>query len=81
MDTETILKAAKETKLIVTAEEHSVVGGLGSAISEYLSEEYPTKIKKVGIYDKFGQSGTGNELLEKYELTAKKIIEVVKGNL
>ena len=81
LDTETILKAAKETKLIVTAEEHSVVGGLGSAISEYLSEEYPTKIKKVGIYDRFGQSGTGNELLEKYELTAKKIIEVVKGNL
>ena len=81
LDTETILKAAKETKLIITAEEHSVVGGLGSAISEYLSEEYPTKIKKVGIYDKFGQSGTGNELLEKYELTAKKIIEVVKGNL
>ena len=80
LDTETILKAAKETKLIITAEEHSVVGGLGSAISEYLSEEYPTKIKKVGIYDKFGQSGTGNELLEKYELTAKKIIEVVKSN-
>ncbi len=80
LDTDTILKAAKETKLIVTAEEHSVVGGLGSAISEYLSEEYPTKIKKVGIYDRFGQSGTGNELLEKYELTAKKIIEVVKSN-
>ena len=81
LDTETILKAAKETKLIVTAEEHSVVGGLGSAISEYLSEEYPTKIKKVGIYDKFGQSGEGSELLEKYELTAKKIIEVVKKNI
>ena len=72
---------AKETKLMVTAEEHSVVGGLGSAISEYLSEEYPTKIKKVGIYDRFGQSGEGAELLEKYELTAKKIIEVVKGSL
>ena len=81
LDTEIILKAAKETKLIVTAEEHSVVGGLGSAISEYLSEEYPTKIKKVGIYDKFGQSGEGSELLEKYELTAKKIIEVVKKNI
>ena len=81
LDTETILKAAKETKLMVTAEEHSVVGGLGSAISEYLSEEYPTKIKKVGIYDRFGQSGEGAELLEKYELTAKKIIEVVKGSL
>ena len=81
LDTETILKAAKETKLMVTAEEHSVVGGLGSAISEYLSEEYPIKIKKVGIYDRFGQSGEGAELLEKYELTAKKIIEVVKGSL
>ncbi len=81
LDTETILKAAKETKLMVTAEEHSVVGGLGSAISEYLSEEYPTKIKKVGIYDRFGQSGEGAGLLEKYELTAKKIIEVVKGSL
>lgn len=57
------------------------MGGLGSAISEYLSEEYPTKIKKVGIYDKFGQSGEGSELLEKYELTAKKIIEVVKKNI
>ena len=81
LDTQIILKAAKETKLMVTAEEHSVVGGLGSAISEYLSEEYPTKIKKVGIYDRFGQSGEGAELLEKYELTAKKIIEVVKGSL
>ncbi len=81
LDGETILKAAKETKFIVTAEEHSVIGGLGSAVSEFLSEVHPTKVKKVGIYDKFGQSGTGNELLEKYELTAKKLISVVKENL
>ncbi len=81
LDEELILKAAKETKFIVTAEEHSVVGGLGSAISEFLSEEHPTKIKKIGLYDVFGQSGTGDELLEKYNLTAEKIIEVVKNNL
>ena len=81
LDGETILKAAKETKFIVTAEEHSVIGGLGSAVSEFLSEVHPTKVKKVGIYDKFGQSGTGNELLEKYELTAEKLISVIKENL
>ncbi|WP_300329387.1 transketolase family protein [Fusobacterium sp.] len=81
LDGETILKAAQETKFIVTAEEHSVIGGLGSAVSEFLSEVHPTKVKKVGIYDKFGQSGTGNELLEKYELTAAKLISVIKENL
>lgn len=81
LDGETILKAAQETKFIVTAEEHSVIGGLGSAVSEFLSEVHPTKVKKVGIYDKFGQSGTGEELLKKYELTAEKLISVIKENL
>lgn len=81
LDGETILKAAKETKFIVTAEEHSVIGGLGSAISEFLGEVHPTKIKKLGIYDKFGQSGKGQELLEKYELTAAKLVEIVKENM
>lgn len=81
LDGETILKAAKETKFIVTAEEHSVIGGLGSAVSEFLSEVHPTKVKKVGIYDKFGQSGTGEELLQKYELTAEKLVSVIKENL
>lgn len=81
LDGETILKAAQETKFIVTAEEHSVIGGLGSAVSEFLSEVHPTKVKKVGVYDKFGQSGTGNELLEKYELTAEKLISTIKENL
>ena len=61
LDEKTILKAAKETKFIVTAEEHSIIGGLGSAVSEYLSEIHPTKIKKLGIYDKFGQSGKATE--------------------
>lgn len=81
LDGETILKAAQETKFIVTAEEHSVIGGLGSAVSEFLSEVHPAKVKKVGIYDKFGQSGTGEELLQKYELTAEKLISVIKENL
>ena len=81
LDGETILKAAQETKFIVTAEEHSVIGGLGSAVSEFLSEVHPTKVKKVGIYDKFGQSGTGEELLQKYELTAEKLISDIKENL
>lgn len=81
LDGETILKAAQETKFIVTAEEHSVIGGLGSAVSEFLSEVHPTKVKKVGIYDKFGQSGTAAELLEKYELTATKLVSVIKENL
>ncbi|MGL4688406.1 MAG: transketolase family protein, partial [Fusobacteriaceae bacterium] len=57
LDGETILKAAQETKFIITAEEHSVIGGLGSAVSEFLSETHPTLVKKLGVYDKFGQSG------------------------
>lgn len=81
LDGETILKAAKETKFIITAEEHSVIGGLGSAVSEFLSEVHPTKVKKLGIYDKFGQSGKANELLEKYELTAAKLVSMVKENM
>lgn len=81
LDGETVLKAAQETKFIVTAEEHSVVGGLGSAVSEFLSETHPTLVKKVGIYDVFGQSGKAEELLEKYELTAAKLVSVIKENL
>lgn len=81
LDGETILKAAQETKFIITAEEHSVIGGLGSAVSEFLSEVHPTKVKKLGIYDKFGQSGKANELLEKYELTAAKLVSMVKENM
>lgn len=81
LDGETILKAAKETKFIITAEEHSVIGGLGSAVSEFLSEVYPTKVKKLGIYDRFGQSGKGQQLLEKYELTADKLVQMVKENM
>lgn len=81
LDGETILKAAQETKFIVTAEEHSVIGGLGSAVSEFLGEVHPAKVKKIGVYDQFGQSGKAEEVLEKYELTAEKIIKVIKENM
>ena len=62
IDTELIIKAAKETKAIVTAEEHSIIGGLGSAVSEVVSENHPVKVKKVGLNDCFGESGTPGEL-------------------
>ena len=78
IDTELIIKAAKETKAIVTAEEHSIIGGLGSAVSEVVSENHPVKVKKVGLNDRFGESGTPGELLEKYGLTAKNIVAKVK---
>lgn len=80
LDGESILKAAQETKFIITAEEHSVIGGLGAAVSEFLAETHPTLVKKVGIYDVFGQSGKGQELLEKYELTAEKLVAVIREN-
>lgn len=81
LDEETVLKAAKECKFIVTSEEHSIIGGLGSAVSEYLSENYPTKVIKHGVNDIFGQSGEGNEMLDKYGLRAENIVEIVLKNM
>ena len=81
IDKELIIKAAKETKAIITAEEHSVVGGLGSAVSEVVSEECPVIVKKVGVNDVFGESGTPAELLEKHGLTAKNLVKIVKETL
>ena len=78
IDKELIIKSAKETKAIVTAEEHSIIGGLGSAVSEVLAEECPNILKRVGIKDVFGESGNPYDLLEKYGLTYKDIISSVK---
>ncbi|HGM3506261.1 TPA: transketolase family protein [Clostridioides difficile] len=78
IDKDLILKSAKETNAIVTVEEHSIIGGLGSAVSEVVGESYPTIVKKVGIKDSFGESGAPNELLKKYELTCDDIVKVVK---
>ena len=81
LDKETVLKAAKECKFIVTSEEHSVIGGLGSAVSEYLSEVYPIKVIKHGIQDVFGQSADGETMLTNYGLRAKNIVEIVLKNI
>ena len=80
LDNEAVLKAAKECKFILTSDEHSVVGGLGSAVSEYLSEVYPVKVIKHGIYDVFGQSADGETMLNNYKLRAKDIAEIVLKN-
>lgn len=75
LDKEIVLKAAKETGAIVTAEEHSVIGGLGSAVSELLSEECPVPVIKLGIYDVFGHSGPAEKLLDEFGLRAVNIKE------
>lgn len=77
IDEDIILDAAK-CKAIVTAEEHSVIGGLGSAVAEVLSEKMPTPMYRVGIRDQFGQSGKPEELLKLYHLTAQDIAEAAK---
>ncbi|AJF62040.1 TPA: transketolase family protein [Candidatus Woesearchaeota archaeon] len=78
IDREAIIKAAKQTKAIVTAEEHQVNGGLGGAVAEVLSQEYPARLKIIGMEDRFGESGNAKDLLEKYGLTEKRIIKEVK---
>ena len=79
LDTAFLLRFVKDVKAIVTVEEHQVAGGLGSAIAEFLSEHHPIKIARVGILDRFGQSGKMSELYEEYGLTAKHIAEKVRN--
>lgn len=81
LDTEIVLKAAKETNLLVTVEEHSIIGGLGSVIAEYLSEVHPSKIIRIGVNDRFGQSGKAEEVLKEYGLTAENIADVLRKNM
>jgi transketolase len=78
IDKESIVKVAKETGAIVTAEEHSIYGGLGSAVAEVLAENYPVPMKIIGVNDKFGESGEYKELLEKHGLTARNIVKSAK---
>ena len=78
IDKDIILKAARETGAIVTAEEHSVIGGLGSAVSEVICEEYPVPVVKLGVYDQFGHSGPAVKLLDEFGLRAKDIVEKAK---
>jgi transketolase len=77
LDEETILRVAKETGAVVTAEEHNIIGGLGSAIAEVLGEKLPTPMVRVGLKDTFGESGRPYELLEKYGLTKENLVKAV----
>ena len=77
IDREMIVKCAKETKKIITIEDHSIIGGLGTAICEVLSEEYPTKVIRMGMNDKFGKSGKAEQLLKYFKLDSQAIIEKV----
>ena len=78
IDKELIIKCAKETKKLVSIEDHNIIGGLGSAISEVLTEEYPAKLIRMGMKDRFGKSGPAKELLKYFGLTSEDIIAVVK---
>lgn len=75
LDTEAVIALANETNAILTVEEHQVMGGLGSAVAEFLSAERPTKMAFVGVQNKFGQSGTTNELYKAYELDVPSIVK------
>ena len=79
LDEELVVAAAKETGKVVTVEEHSVIGGLGSAVCDVLSEQAPTKVLKIGINDVFGESGPALELIKKYGLDAESIYQKVKA--
>lgn len=81
LDGEVLLAAAKETKYIVTAEEHSVIGGLGGAVAEFLAVNSPTPMAFVGQQDTFGESGKPDELKQKYGMTAADIVHAVKDLL
>ncbi|HBW36633.1 transketolase family protein [Desulfosporosinus sp. BICA1-9] len=77
LDEETIVQIAKTTGAVVTAEEHNIIGGLGSAIAEVLGEKQPTPMVRVGLKDTFGESGRPQELLEKYGLTKQELVKAV----
>ena len=81
IDKELIVKCAKETKRIITIEDHSIIGGLGSAVCEVLSEEYPCKVTRMGMKDTFGKSGKAEKLLEHFGLSKDAIIEEIKNSI
>lgn len=80
-DRETLVRVAKLVKAVVTAEEHNVIGGLGSAVAEVLSEDCPRPLVRVGLQDTFGESGRPYELLEKYGLTSQQLVAAIKQAL
>ena len=81
LDEEAVLRAAKEIGKIVTVEEHSIIGGLGSAVAEVLAEQCPAKLKRVGIYDRYTESGPAEALIHHYGLDGEGVYNVVKAFL
>ena len=81
LDTECIRKSVSKTGCAVTAEEHSIIGGLGSAVAEFLSEECPAPLTRVGTRDTFGESGKAELLMEKYGLTAKDVVKAAEDSI
>ncbi len=81
LDEELVIKAAKETGKIFTVEEATVIGGLGSAVAEAVSEKNPVPVHRIGVYDVFGESGPWSELMKKYKLDAEGIYEQIKAKL
>ena len=81
LDEEAVLRAAKEIGKIVTVEEHSIIGGLGSAVAEVLAEQYPAKLKRVGIYDRYTESGPAEALIHHYGLDGEGVYNAVKAFL
>jgi transketolase len=79
LDNDTIIGSVSKTKCCVTAEEHSIIGGLGSAVAECLSEKIPVPLVRVGVKDSFGESGEPGELMKKYGLTVNDVIEAAKN--
>jgi transketolase len=81
LDEEAIVCAAKRTGRVVTAEDHSILGGLGGAVGELLSEQHPVPVKRIGLRDTFGESASNEALLEKYGLTARHMAQVARSLL
>lgn len=78
LDSQTVIESVKKTKLAITVENHSIIGGLGSAICEVLSDKLPSKVYRIGVNDEFGQSGTAEELIEHYGLDSKTLATKIK---
>lgn len=78
IDREMVVKCAKETNQLITIEDHSIIGGLGSSICEVLTEEYPKKVTRIGMKDRFGKSGKADQLLKYFKMDSEAIIEAIK---
>ncbi|MDW7657417.1 MAG: transketolase C-terminal domain-containing protein [Bacillota bacterium] len=78
-DRDILIRSARRTGAVVSIEEHSIIGGLGGAVAEVLSEDCPVRLKRIGIQDSFGESGSYDELLERFGLSARRIVETVRS--